>query len=61
VKKITDIGHDPWQIKNLSGTVRLKSPVQIQPLDFNGYPVGERKTGAEIKLAPATIYYLLTR
>jgi hypothetical protein len=35
--------------------------VQIQPLDFNGYPVGEKKTGAEVQLAPATIYYLITR
>jgi hypothetical protein len=61
MKKITDIGRDPWQVKNLSGTVKFKSPTQIQPLDFNGYPVGEKKTGAEIKLAPATIYYLLTR
>jgi hypothetical protein len=61
VKKITDIGRDPWQVKILSGVVKFKSAVQIQPLDFNGYPAGEKKTGAEIKLAPATIYYLLTR
>jgi hypothetical protein len=61
VKKISDIGHDPWQVKNLNGTVKFKSPVQIQPLDFNGYPVGEKKPGTEVKLAPATIYYLITR
>ena len=61
MKKITDIGRDPWQIKNLSGTVTLRQPVTYQPLDFNGYLTGERKTGAEINLAPGTIYYLLTR
>ena len=61
LKKITDIGRDPWQVKNLTGTVKFRSPVQIQPLDFNGYPVGEKKTGAEVQLAPATIYYLITR
>jgi hypothetical protein len=61
VKKIADIGRDPWQVRNLNGTVTFKSPVQIQRLDFNGYPAGEKKTGAEVKLAPATIYYLLTR
>jgi hypothetical protein len=61
LKKITDLGRDPWQVKNLTGSVTFKNPVQIQPLDFNGYPAGEKKTGAEIQLAPATIYYLLTR
>ncbi|HUS33916.1 MAG TPA: hypothetical protein VM680_01065, partial [Verrucomicrobiae bacterium] len=59
--KIADIGRDPWQVKTIEGKVAFKGPVQIQPLDFNGYPAGEKTTGAEIQLAPATIYYLLTR
>jgi hypothetical protein len=61
VRKITDIGHDPWQVKNIRGTVKLHSAAQIQPLDFNGYPVGEKKIGTGLTLAPDTIYYLLTR
>jgi hypothetical protein len=61
ILKIADIGRDPWQVKTIAGSVTFKTPVQIQPLDFHGYPVGEKKTGAEIQLAPATIYYLLTR
>lgn len=61
VLKIADIGRDPWQVKTITGSVAFKTPVQIQRLDFNGYPIGEKKTGAEIQLAPATIYYLLTR
>lgn len=61
VKKIADIGHDPWQVKKLSGTVNFKRPVEIQALDFNGYPVGEKTKGAKLGLAPETIYYLLTR
>ena len=61
ILKIADIGRDPWQVKNITGSVAFRSPVQIQPLDFNGYPAGEKKTRAEIQLAPATIYYLLTR
>jgi hypothetical protein len=61
VKKITEIGHDPWQVKKLSGTVNFKRPVEIQTLDFNGYPVGEKTKGAKLTLAPETIYYLLTR
>jgi hypothetical protein len=59
--KITEIGHEPWQVKRISGAVKLKRPAQIQALDFNGYAMGEKKTGAEIQLAPETIYYLLTR
>jgi hypothetical protein len=61
VKKISDIGRDPWQVKNLSGSVKFKTRVETQALDLNGYPTGEKKTGAEVKLAPATIYYLITR
>jgi hypothetical protein len=61
VKKITDIGRDPWLVKNLNGTVKFETPVEFQALDFNGYPAGEKKTGADVKLAPTTIYYLITR
>lgn len=61
VHKIADIGRDPWQVKNIDGKVTFKNEVKIQPLDFNGYPVGEKKTDVEINLAHATIYYLLTR
>jgi hypothetical protein len=34
---------------------------QIQPLDFNGYPSGTVSSSPELKLAPQTIYYLVTR
>ena len=62
VKKITNIGRDPWRVKSLAGTVRFKSgAVTIQPLDFNGYPRGASTRGAELKLEPETIYYLVTR
>jgi len=63
VKHITNIGRDPWRVKTLQGTVKFKSGSvpQIQPLDFNGYPSGPVSSGAELKLAPQTIYYLVTR
>ena len=61
VRNIADIGRDPWQVKNIAGVVTFNSPVQIQPLDFNGYPTGQNKKGAVATLAPTTIYYLLTR
>ena len=62
VKKITNIGRDPWRVKSIEGTVRFKSgAVQIQSLDFNGYPQGASSRSAELKLDLETIYYLVTR
>jgi hypothetical protein len=63
VKKITNIGRDPWRVKNLQGVVKFSigGALKIQPLDFNGYPNGPAQSTAELTLAPATIYYLLTR
>jgi hypothetical protein len=63
LRRITNIGTDPWQVKALQGSVRFKQrpALQIQPLDFNGYPNGPPFTTprAELKLEPATIYYLV--
>ena len=62
VKRITDIGRDPWRVKALQGLVRFKGEaVQIQPLDFNGYAKGALLRGEEVKLTPDGIYYLVTR
>ncbi len=63
LRRITDIGRDPWQVSRLQGMVRFKSGggLQIQPLDFNGYPKGESIAGGELTLAPETIYYLVSR
>lgn len=63
VKKITSIGRDPWQVKNIQGTVKFQttSPLKIQPLDFNGQPTGASSTDSTLTLAPAKIYYLITR
>ena len=63
LRKITNIGRDPWQVKKLQGMLKFKSGdgLQTQPLDFNGYPKGEPIRGAELKLGPETVYYLLTR
>ena len=61
VKRITNIGRNPWRVKKLEGSVTFKAAMQIQPLDFNGYPDGPAMHGAELKLAPQTLYYLVTR
>jgi hypothetical protein len=63
-KKITNIGHDPWLVRELNGVVKLSRPdastLNVTTLDFNGElekPVGKAN---EIHLAPNTIYYLIT-
>jgi hypothetical protein len=61
LKKIVDIGRDPWRVKNVEGSIAFKNEVKIQPLDFNGYPKGEAASTKLLKLQPQTIYYLITR
>jgi hypothetical protein len=65
VKRIVNIGKDPWQVRNLQGTIRFKradaARLKVAALDFNGYPAGSVGTAEEIKLQPATLYYLITR
>jgi hypothetical protein len=62
-KRITDIGHDPWQVKALRGAVACKRPdaarLKVTPLDFNGRPVGPAGTAQEIKLQASTLYYII--
>jgi hypothetical protein len=64
-KRITNIGHDPWEIKKLSGAVTFDRPdaakLKVVPLDFTGRPVGAPAGPAnEIKLQPRTLYYLVS-
>jgi hypothetical protein len=63
-KKITSIGHDPWLAKELDGVVKFKRPdasrLKVTALDFNGDPGKSIGTASEIRLAPSTIYYLIT-
>jgi hypothetical protein len=62
-KRIKNIGHDPWQVKRLSGTVTFQrsdaAMLKATPLDFNGRPAGPGSKGGEIKLQPTTVYYLV--
>ncbi len=63
--RITDIGRDPWLVKDLSGTIKMKRPdaasLKVTPLDFNGYPLKPIGAATEIKLGQETVYYLITR
>lgn len=63
VRKITNIGRDPWQVRRLGGTVSFKRSdagrLKVTALDFNGQPTGTAGTANEIKLRPETLYYLV--
>ena len=65
VKKVTDIGQDPWMVKDISGTVKFKRPdagrLKVTALDLNGYPEKPLGAAVEIRLAPTTVYYLIER
>ena len=65
VKRITNIGTDPWQVKELSGTVHFKradaAQLKVMAMDFNGYAIGACGSGEQLKLQPATLYYLISR
>ncbi len=63
LKRIENIGRDPWRVLNLQGSVAFKDggEVGVQPLDWNGYPAGPPVSGREIPLAATTVYYLVTR
>jgi hypothetical protein len=64
VKRIVNIGKDPWQVKEFSGVVRFKphdaAELKVNALDLNGYRGNSTAlAGNEIKLQPTTIYYLI--
>jgi hypothetical protein len=63
VKRIINIGRDPWLVRKFSGTLRLKRPdaagLKLTALDFNGYPVEVIGSCREVKVLPATMYYLI--
>ncbi len=65
VKRIISIGHDPWLVKELSGTVAFKradaASLTVTALDFNGYPAGNAGAADKIELRPKTLYYLISR
>jgi hypothetical protein len=62
VKRITNIGKDPWQLRRFSGTVRFRRAnaerLKVTPLDFNGYPTEPSGNASSVELKPATLYYL---
>ncbi len=60
--RIVSIGRNPWEVKDLAGTVRFKRGAELKatPLDFNGYPKQSAASAAELKLDARTMYYLIS-
>lgn len=65
LRGIRSIGSAPIVVRVLSGTVQLHRPdgaqLRVTPLDLNGYPAGRPSRGPSLRLAPRTLYYLITR
>jgi hypothetical protein len=63
MKRITNIGRDPWLVRELHGTVRFRRPdaarLKATPLDASGHPSSTTLSAAELRLQPSTIYYLI--
>ena len=63
--KILNIGHDPWQIKDISGSMGFKrsdaAQLHVTALDGNGDKVRELGAASQIKLESNVIYYLISK
>jgi hypothetical protein len=63
IQRIVSIGHDPWQVKELSGEIRFHRSdarqLKVVALDANGMPVGPAGHADRIQLQPRTIYYVI--
>ena len=64
-KKITNIGHDPWTIRPMSGQLSFTrsdaAALKVFVLDANGRRVHQIGGAASIKLDPSAIYYSIER
>jgi len=63
VNRIIDIGHDPWLVRNISGTVQFNRPdaasLEVLALDHSGYMPTPAGHADSITLKPTVIYYLV--
>jgi hypothetical protein len=65
IRRITNIGRDPWQVKRLSGEVEMRRPdarqLQVTPLDLYGLPRNPLGAADRIRLQPETLYYFISK
>jgi hypothetical protein len=64
LKRITNIGHDPWLVRELQGSVHFHradaAQLKATPLDPSGHPSGSALAATDLRLQPRTLYYLIT-
>lgn len=62
-RKILSIGKEPWQLRELTGTVAFKRPdaatLRAVALDHLGHPTPRKQPASAIRLEPGTLYYLV--
>jgi hypothetical protein len=62
-RRITNIGHDSWQVKHLNGVVAFRRAdagrLKVTALDLSGRPAGTAGSARKIELRPSTVYYLI--
>ncbi len=65
VQRITNIGQDPWLVREFSGEVRFNRSdarrLKVDALDHSGYAQATVGHADSISLTPATMYYLIHR
>ena len=65
LKRIVNIGQDPWLVKKIRGTVKFVRPdaagLKVTALDHGGYPASQIGNASDIRLDPTTLYYLIGR
>jgi hypothetical protein len=65
VRRIVNIGTDPWLVKEYKGLVTFKrgdaAQLKVTALDANGYAESNLGTAEQVKLQPRTLYYLINR
>ena len=65
LKRITNIGTDPWLIRKLEGEVRFlrsdASELKVTALDANGRKVEEVGSAERIELLPSVSYYVIRK
>jgi hypothetical protein len=64
-KKILSIGHDPWLVKNIDGTIKFKrldaARLRVTALDNYGCPSSEAGVANALTLKPNVVYYHIHR
>lgn len=63
IQLIESAGKNPWQVRNLAGTIHLTrsdaASLNVTALDLNGVPARRIGVAAHFDLAPECLYYLI--